>query len=292
MSYIEQFIGYLKTEKRASEHTVVAYQYDLKTFKEFIAPESLETINYQHIRSWIVYLMDQGLVSKSVNRKLSTLRKFYKYLLVQGVINKNPTTKISGPKIAKRLPEYVPEKDMEKLDLIFEQVPDDWEGLRNKMIVILFYETGIRLSELINLETNNVLPDHIKVIGKRNKERIIPIRKELFLELNAFLIKTNIHLGKNDNFYFFTKKNGTKLYEKLVYRIVNNYLGKATGIEKKSPHTLRHTFATHMLNNGADLNAIKELLGHANLAATQIYTHNSFAKLKNIYQNAHPRGGQ
>lgn len=286
----QQFLQYLKTEKRASIHTIKSYSTDLDQFHDYIAPVATHEANYQNVRAWIVHLLEKEVSPKSVNRKLSSLRKFYKYLMTQNTIKQNPMVKITGPKTPERLPQYVPEKDMSKFDQLFE-TSDDWKTLRAQVIIMLFYETGIRLSELMGLKKEDVGSDQIKVMGKRNKERIIPIRKQLSNLLEKYDQVCQTQKEIQGRTYFLTKKNGTKLYEKLVYRVVNSYLGLVTGLEKKSPHILRHSFATHMLNNGADLNAIKELLGHANLSATQVYTHNSLSQLKDVYQKSHPRGG-
>lgn len=290
MVNFEDFISYLKFEKRASEHTIVAYQNDLNQFFDFSAAEKVNEVSYHDVRAWIVHLMENDITARSVNRKLSTLRKYFKFLMTQDEISHNPMTKITGPRSGKRLPTYVPQKDMVALDEIFKNEPKSWENLRAYVIIMLFYETGIRLSELINLRVDGVSQDQIKVLGKRNKERLIPLRSGMYELLERYNDRLKEEHGIERRVYFLTKKNGSKLYEKLVYRIVNNYLSKATGIEKRSPHVLRHTFATHMLNNGADLNALKEILGHANLSATQVYTHNSLSQLKNIYKTAHPRG--
>jgi len=284
------FLEYIQHEKRLSIHTLTAYTGDLGQFIEYLTTQyeiqNISEINHTIIRSWIVALMENKIASRSVNRKITTLKTFYKYLLRQGVVSVNPMLKIQSPKTSKQLPVFVEKERMDQL-LDNGEFGDDEDCLRNKLIIELFYATGIRLSELINLKLNNV-DDYlcqIKVLGKRNKERIIPVSKYL-LDLMGNYQKSKTII--NDEF-FFTNKKGEKMYDKFVYRIVNSYLSQVTTIDKKSPHILRHTFATHMLNNGADLNSIKELLGHANLSATQVYTHNTVEKLKNVYKQAHPR---
>jgi integrase/recombinase XerC len=284
------FLEYIQHEKRLSIHTLTAYTGDLSQFITYITTQyeikSISEINHTLIRSWIVTLMEHKISPRSVNRKITTLKTFYKYLLRQGVVSVNPMLKIQSPKTSKRLPVFV---EKERMDILLDTVEfgNNEDGLRNKLIIEIFYATGVRLSELINIKLNNVdyHLSQIKVLGKRNKERIIPISPYLLGLMSDYQKSKTII---NDEF-FFTNGKGKKLYEKFVYRIVNSYLSQITTIDKKSPHILRHTFATHMLNNGADLNAIKELLGHANLSATQVYTHNTVEKLKNVYKQAHPR---
>lgn len=297
---IEAFTGYLSYEKHFSKHTIGAYHQDLTQFSQYLKTQfeitEIKLVNHQMIRSWLVELMNQQVSSRSVARKLSTLKTFYKYLLKEGILDINPLAKVLPPKVEKRLPVFVEEKPMQRLldeesGLDGEKIEfgQDYEGRRNRLLIMLFYSTGIRLSELIGLQQNNVdfYKQTIKVLGKRNKERIIPITRELTAEIGAF-----IELKKVENMdvdYLLLTAKGEKMYPKLVYNIVKKYLSAVTSIEKRSPHVLRHTFATHLLNKGADLNAIKELLGHANLAATQVYTHNSIERLKSIYKNKHPR---
>jgi len=244
------------------------------------------------VRSWLVSLLDNSLSTKSVNRKITTLKSFYKYLLRENVIQANPMLKVIAPKNARTLPSFVKENDMNRLinDVEFE---DNFTGWRNKLMIQFFYSTGIRLSELINLQLTDVdlHANTIKVLGKRNKERIIPVSKSLAAASVEYLHQRKIILHETNTncSYFFITEKGKQTYPKLVYRIINKYLAYVSTNTKKSPHTLRHSFATSMLNHGADLNAVKELLGHASLTATQIYTHNSIDKLKNIYEHAHPR---
>lgn len=285
------FLEFIQFEKRSSKHTLVAYSNDLNQLVKYLRTAyeitKISEVNHTFIRSWVVSLMEQKISPRSVNRKITTLKTFYKFLLRQNIVSENPMLKILSPKTSKRLPVFI-EKD--KMDTLLDDTVfgDDFEGQRNKLILELFYATGIRLSELINLKQCNVdlYLCQIKVLGKRNKERIVPFNTILKEQIHQYIItKANL----NDEFLFINK-NGKQLYEKFVYRIVNAYLSQITTVSKKSPHVLRHTFATHMLNNGADLNAIKELLGHANLSATQIYTHNTVEKLKNIHKQAHPKG--
>jgi integrase/recombinase XerC len=286
----ENFIDYLRFEKRFSEHTVVAYENDLKQFAEFIAittESEVYGVKSTTVRSWIVDMMEKGLKSKSVNRKIASLRTYYRWLRKEGIISSSPMQKIQGPKNEKRLPVFAKESELEqtKLDGIFANT---FEGMRDELMFELFYQTGIRLSELIELKEKDFNHNQIKVLGKRNKERIIPISQNLRIKMNAYLSLKNKEIGETPQ--LFVLPNGNKLYSVLVYRKINYYLGLTTSLDKKSPHILRHTFATHMLNNGSGLETLKDLLGHANLSATQIYTHNSFAKLNAIYSQAHPRG--
>jgi integrase/recombinase XerC len=252
-----------------------------------LSVSEIAQVRSSQIRSWIVHLFDEGISKKSINRKLSSLRTFFKWLKKEGKININPLAKITGPKNEKRLPHFAKESEL-KEDKIKELFTDSFDGYRDHVMFELFYQTGMRLSELINLKDSDIQHDRIKVVGKRNKERIIPISEDL----NKLIQKYRLLKEKevNSTAYFLVLKNGNKLYPKFVYRKINNYLGSATSLDKTSPHVLRHTFATHMLNNGAGLETLKDLLGHANLSATQVYTHNSFAQLTRIYSQAHPRG--
>lgn len=287
------FIEYISFEKRYSQHTILAYSKDLSQFSSFLLEQYSMTdvtqAGHHQIRSWIVFLMDSGLSERSVLRKLSTLKSFYKYLQRSKLIDHNPTLVVIPPKIPSRNPGFIEE---EKMNNLFDEISfdDDFTSRRDKLILEVFYNTGMRLAELIELKTYDISfsDSTFKVHGKRNKERLIPFTKKMEEALRTYLVMKEREGIKGEDYLFVTKK-GKKLYPKLVYRIVNKYLGMVTTLSKKSPHILRHTFATHMLNNGADLNAIKEFLGHANLAATQIYTHNTVEKLKKIYQQAHPR---
>lgn len=297
----DDFIDYLSFEKRFSPHTITAYNTDLLQFRDFLSViyDNLppHEANYQLIRTWIASLMDEGVAPRSVNRKITTLRTYFHFLLKNEKISANPMLKIQGPKSGKRLPVYVEEKQMAILldkKNFEEREADPYDAMLVRLIIELLYETGMRLSELTGLRESDYeeVKGTVKVLGKRNKERIIPLTVELksiisnFIELKSL---SNVSAGDERDRFLLQKKDGKKLTQKFVYGRVNYYLGLVTTIDKKSPHVLRHTFATHMLNNGADLNAIKELLGHANLSATQIYTHNTVEKLKAIYHKAHPR---
>jgi integrase/recombinase XerC len=291
---IQSFIDYLKFEKRYSQYTVRSYHDDLIQFSQFLKNEfgeiSLQEISSSFIRSWLASLKSNELSSKSINRKISVLKSFFKYQLRTGVLENMPLTNIVLPKNKKRLPVFVEQKDINNL---FSQIefPDDWKGQTDKLLLAIFYNTGMRLSELVNLKESNI--DHkskmIKVLGKGNKERIIPVSPELINEIKEYAQNKKKLLEKFDATYLLVDKAGKKLYTKYVYLAVKKYLGAVTTLDKKSPHVLRHTFATHLMNNGADLNSVKELLGHSSLAATQIYTHNTIEKLKDVYKKAHPK---
>ena len=287
----QKFLEYIKFEKRYSVHTISSYSRDLCQFESFLSEayelDDLLEAGHQMVRSWIVNLMELGISARTVNRKLSTLKSFYKFSLRQGWVRNNPMTKVVAPKMAKKLPDFV---EKEKMQMLFDEdvFSDEFTSIRDRLLLEMLYSTGIRLSELIGLKESDVSKDSIKVLGKRNKERIIPIGSSLEKLIQEYLNKKK-QVTLLDTQHLFVTDKGDKLYDKFVYRKVNYYLGVVTTANKKSPHVLRHTFATHMLNNGADLNAIKELLGHANLSATQVYTHNTIEKLKNIHTQAHPR---
>ncbi len=291
--YIEPFLNYLKFEKRYSEHTIRAYIDDLNQFISFqqeINPSLIipNVINHSHIRSWIVQLSNSGSIPRTINRKISSLKKYFKFLISNKYLENNPFDKIISPKVSKKLPSFINSVEIDHLSEFIE-FTNDYVGKRDKVILEILYCTGIRLSELINLKQGNIdlYSQTIKVLGKRSKERIIPFPSSLLPILIEYEEEKNKE-GFENPFYINTIK-GKKSYPKLIYRIVTNNLNKITTNEKKNPHILRHTYATHLLNNGADLNAVKELLGHANLSATQIYTHNTFSKLNRIYKLAHPR---
>lgn len=290
MSYTKQFEHYLMHEKRFSVHTVVAYMKDLNQFKEIVCidnEEELLELKHRDLRSYLVALVESGLENSSVNRKLSSVKTFFKFLRQQGLMDVNPAQKVKSLKQKKVLPQFVPETQLWTSEM-FQEEGSDFDRLQIELIMELFYQTGIRLSELINLKVKDVSSTQIKVLGKRNKERIIPIANKLNNLISQFgQIKTD--LGLISDLLIVTNSN-KKLSPKFVYNKVNYYLGKATNLSKKSPHVLRHTFATHMLNNGASLESIKKLLGHTDLSATQIYTHNSFKQIKSIYKQTHPRG--
>lgn len=291
---LEQFLQHLTYEKRLSPHTLTAYGKDLEQFAEFLETtynlKDLDKADFRMVRGWAVSLVEAELHHRSVNRKLATLRSFYGYLLRCKVISINPTLRVSALKTDKPLPQFVEEKN---LQLMFEEVTftDDFEGVRDRLVMELLYGTGMRLAELLSLTDNdlNFYDQTLKVLGKRNKERIVPIYKGL-----ADLIKHYQNI-KRENFPTIDTKvliltnKGEPAYSVLIQRIVKKYLSAVTSLQKRSPHILRHTFATHLLNNGADLNSIKDLLGHSSLAATQVYTHNTIEKLKKIYKQAHPK---
>jgi len=289
--YIKEFIDYLTYQKRFSVHSITAYQNDLDTFWTYANTEgytSLSELNHLVIRSWLVSLMESGMEARSVNRKISTLKSYYKFLIREEKVEINPMAKIISPKTSKKLPVFVDKTHMENL-FDFDVFEPGFEGHRNRMIMLLFYHTGMRLSELTGLKKTDLDFSNcqLKVLGKRNKERIIPFTLSFKKELEDYLQAIPPEYASGQ--FLFAQKNGKKLYPKQVYNLVHRALSHVTTIHKKSPHVLRHTFATHMLNNGADLNAIKEILGHANLSATQVYTHNSIEKLKNVHKQAHPK---
>ncbi|SFW57295.1 tyrosine-type recombinase/integrase [Chitinophaga sancti] len=305
---VDRFLAYIQLEKRYSAHTVVAYQQDLIQFFTFIRSQygdvSLSGISHLHVRTWLAGLMEEGMIAKTVNRKVSTLKSLFKYALRQGEITQTPMTKVTAPKSGSRLPHFIEEKGMQAIEdnrsmrkgredqVIFG---DDLAGKTHRMIFELLYHTGIRLSELIELKSVNADISRltIKVMGKGGKERIIPISPLLATLMNEYRDAKKRELAEFDmDVLLVHPESGRKLYPKYVYRVVRHYLSAhgITTISEKSPHTLRHTFATHLMNNGADLNAVKELLGHASLASTQVYTHNTIEKLKEAYKKAHPKG--
>lgn len=289
---LDNFLDYLAIQKRFSEHTCQAYRKDLEQFLEFsgvVSISDIKEVDSRLVRAWMVDLIDNDYENTSVNRKLSSLRTYFRWLVKEGVLSSNPMRLVEGPKIRKRPPSFAQQNELHP-ERITEYFDDDFNGVRDRMIFEMLYQTGIRSSELVNLKDDAVQSDHIKVLGKRNKERIIPVSGELSQWILKYR-KMRSEITKN-RVYFFVRNNGEKLYPKFVYSKINHYLGKVTDLEKKSPHVLRHTFATHMLNNGAGLEVLKELLGHANLSATQVYTHNSFAELTHIYSQSHPRGSK
>lgn len=289
------FIHYLQYEKRFSNHTIVSYTTDIKSFAHYLQEafdlDNIENIDSIMVRTWILTLIEEGISTRSVNRKLSTLKSFFNYHIKVGTIKKSPMSQVHAPKMSKRLPEYVAKDDMDQL-FNSDLFANSFEGWRDRTIMELFYATGMRLSELMNIKKQDIdfYDDSIKVSGKRNKERIIPLTPTVRKVFEKYFLLWEEKFGAiNKNSFIFVTAKGNKMYPKAVYNIVKKYLDMITTIDKRSPHVIRHTFATHLLNNGADINAIKEILGHANLAATQIYTHNSIEKLKSIYKQAHPR---
>lgn len=291
---LTSFLKYLQVEKGYSAHTVRSYGDDVRQFFTFCGldpdQDQPDKITHRQVRFWLSSIISQGFSTRSANRKLSSLRSYYRYLLREGVVKSNPISRIIPPKSGKRLPSFVGETEMNNL-LDSELFSDDFCGVRNKLIVELLYFTGMRLSELVGLTTASINSSSltVKVLGKGNKERIIPLHPELIPLIEKYnSYRDKICLNNSGNSLFLTEK-GKPIYPKLVYRIIKANLSMVTTLEKKSPHVLRHTFATQLLNHGAELNAIKELLGHANLSATQIYTHSSLEKLKKVYKQAHPR---
>lgn len=293
MDYQESFFNYLKFEKRYSSHTLTAYKIDLDQFVQHctkvIGEFDVKKVDSKTVRSWIVELMEQQMAARSVNRKITSVKSFFKFLLREEKVESNPAVNLVLPKIRKRLPNFVEENKLHQL-LDNGHFSDDFSGVRDKLIINLLYGTGIRLSELLSLKEKDIDSKEymIRVLGKRKKERLIPFPRPMNQVFEEYLKIRNFTIGKTEK--LLVTESGKPVYEKLIYRVVKNNLAKVTSLEKKSPHVLRHTYATHLLNKGADLNAVKELLGHANLAATQIYTHTTFERLHNIYKQAHPRG--
>jgi integrase/recombinase XerC len=293
-NFKNKFYDYLLLEKNYSQHTVTAYINDIGFFESFLSNEfeddNLLRINYNQIRSWIVSLSDDGISNASINRKVSSLKSFYKFLLKTKQIDTSPLLKHKALKAPKKIQIPFSEKE---LDMVLNQImyKEGFEGVRDKLIVDLFYTTGIRRTELINLKIQNVDLSNktIKVIGKRNKERIIPILTIIEEQINKYLSERSSIQEVKESEYFFLLSSGVKLNDSFVYRLINYYFSNVSEKVKKSPHILRHTFATHLLNNGADINSVKELLGHSSLASTQVYTHNSLAELQKVYNSAHPR---
>ncbi len=291
---LKAFLDYLLLEKKYSQLTVNAYKKDIETFLNFINEEdqttTIKEVHYSQIRSWIVSLVQKDITNRSINRKISALNSFYKFLLKIEEVNLNPLSKHKALKTSKKVQIPFSEKE---IATVLDQInhDQDFEGLRNKLIIELFYSTGIRRIELINIKLKDVdlINKTVKILGKRNKERIIPLLPMIVNSVNSYKLERNKLETITDNEYLFLTKKGVKIYETLVYRIINDYFSKASSKVKKSPHILRHSFATHLLNEGAELNAVKELLGHSSLAATQVYTHNSIAELKKVYAKAHPR---
>jgi integrase/recombinase XerC len=290
----EAFREYLQLEKKYSPHTVLAYWNDIVSFESFnslhFGQHDIDQANYSQIRSWIVSLVDAHVSNVSVNRKMASLKAYYKFLLKTKQIETSPLLKHKSLKTPKKIQIPFSEKEVDAV-LLFMQNPVGFEAVRDKLIVDLLYTTGIRRTELIHLKLANVNfgASTIKVLGKRNKERIIPILPVINCQFESYLKERNELENIIDEEYFFLSKKGVKINESFVYRLINSYFSTVSEKVKKSPHILRHTFATHLLNNGADLNSVKELLGHSSLASTQVYTHNSLTELKKVYKQAHPR---
>lgn len=298
MDYIKDYLNFLENNQRYSPHTIHSYSIDLYDFKDFIQNTfDIDLINVKriHINDWIMSLSESGLKASTINRKIVALSSFYNFLINKNIITKNPVNNISKPKIPKRIPQYVKSKDL-NADILDEDLgtnaASNYEPMRNILIIEMLYQTGMRRSELVNLKNEDIdlYRKTIKVLGKRNKERYIPFTDDFKkLILDYINIKNDFFANKQIDDSFFVLKNGKKLYDKFVYRVVNSYLSDINYISQKSPHILRHTFATHLLQQGADLNAIKELLGHSSLASTQIYAHSSIEHIKEVYSKAHPR---
>lgn len=292
---VSAYLDYLRYEKRMSPHTIISYQTDLEQFEQY-AEQSFQLhdivkADADVVRTWVLTLMEEGISSRSVNRKISCLKSFYNYQQKMGVVEENVMRQVVSPKMSKRLPHFVEEHDMDRL-FTSDMFEASFEGIRDRAIMELFYATGMRLSELLNIKLVDIdfYDRTVKVLGKRNKERIIPVNHIAVEAIEKYLSAYREQFGEmnKNNCIFVTSKN-KKMYPKAIYNIVRKYLDCITTIDKRSPHVLRHTFATHLLNHGADINAIKEILGHSSLAATQVYTHNTIEKLKSIYQQAHPR---
>ena len=291
---VSYFLQHIKYEKRLSPHTVTAYEGDLKQFSAFLLFQyefkEPEKADFQMIRSWIVAMVDEKIENRSINRKIATLRTFYNFLLRHKTIATNPMLKIRALKTDKTLPKYVEEKPMENL-LDDMQFSDDFTGFRDKLVIELLYGTGMRLAELIGLKITDLslYNNTMMVLGKRNKQRVIPVNRSLVEAIKKYLtLRTDI-IDDTTNTYLIVTDSGTQAYPMFIQRLVKKYLSLVTSLDQRSPHVLRHTFATHLLNRGADLNAIKDLLGHTSLAATQVYTHNSIEKLKKVFKQAHPK---
>ncbi|GAA4326444.1 tyrosine-type recombinase/integrase [Flaviaesturariibacter amylovorans] len=290
---LQSFLDYLKFEKRYSRHTLVSYENDLTGFFDFLELQfgsvALPEITHTFVRSWLAALKDGGLTAKSINRKISALRSFFKYQLKTGAVAQSPMGRVVAPKNEKRLPQFVADKDIDTL-FSYVEFPDTFRGRTERLALLLLYQTGMRLAELIGLRESavNASNGSLKVLGKGNKERIIPVSDTLLAEIKTYLIEKATVAGA-DRTVLLVSEKGKLLAPRSVYTFVKKYLSLVTTIEKRSPHVLRHTFATHLTGAGAELNAVKELLGHSSLAATQVYTHNTIEKLKNIHKNFHPK---
>ena len=293
-SYLQSFIDYLRFEKRYSQHTIISYKNDLEQFFSYLSVQypdtDINTIGPTFIRSWLASMKAGKMTAKSINRKISSLKSFFKYHIRTGKILTSPMWTVITPKVSKRLPEFVKEADMKEM-FNYMPFPGDWKGRTDRLLLMLFYQTGMRLSEQVNLKESQIdfSKQVIKILGKGNKERVAPVSPVLMVELKEYQQAKRKEIEEPDEVYLFVLGNGKKLYHKYVYLMVKKYLSEVTTLNKKSPHILRHTFATHLTNNGADLNAVKELLGHSSLASTQVYTHNNIEKLKEAHKKAHPK---
>jgi integrase/recombinase XerC len=291
---VKSFLKYLQYEKRYSQHTITSYSTDLNQFEKFLTfhyPNTkIEEADHRIIREWLVFLMEENHNPKSINRKIASLRSYFKFLLKQELIDRDPSLKIRVLKSPKNIPQFVKEVDIIRI-LDEHEYEEGFAGIRDKLLLELLYGTGIRMSELIHMKENdiNYYDESVKVLGKRNKERIIPLAKELIILIKKYNIEKRKIFNTNEIDYIIVTNNGSKCYPMMVYRTVKKYLDIFTTLDKRSPHILRHTFATHLLNKGAELNAVKDLLGHTSLAATQVYTHNSLEKLKKVFDQAHPK---
>lgn len=289
----DSFFKYLQYEKRLSKHTLAAYQSDIAQFQAFMSAgyeiQDLCEVTYPMVRSWIIDLSEKKVQAVSINRKIASLKALYKFLLSQGAVRINPCDRIVTLKTSKRLPSFVRESEMDKV--LPGISSGSFEDVRDNLVLEMFYSTGIRLSELISLKDPalNVADRTVKVLGKRNKERVVPYGATLASSIKNYLMVRNREVGEHPEGYFFVTKDGKKCYPMMIYRIVKSRLSQATTAERKSPHILRHTYATHLLDRGAELNAVKDLLGHSSLAATQVYTHNSIEKIKRVFELAHPK---
>lgn len=289
------FLEYIKFEKRYSLHTTKAYSHDLDFFFQFInhsydTPQ-IKTISASFIRTWLAYQKDQGVSTKTISRRISTLKSFFKFQLKIGLIDVSPMTIIISPKVSKRLPVFIEQKNITDL-FDFVEFPDTWDGKMNRVVIVLFYSSGMRLSELIGLKESQIDfgNSNLKILGKGNKERLIPMSETLKSVLKGYLADKKKKFDVNSTTGLLVNEKGNTLHPRYVQLQIKKYLSLVSTVDRKSPHVLRHSFATHLMNNGADLNAVKELLGHSSLAATQIYTHNTIEKLKDIHKKAHPKG--
>ena len=292
--FLRSFFDYLAFEKRYSANTLVSYSTDLEEFfsflKEQFGTSSIPKVNYNMVRSWLALLKVRDISNRSINRKISSLRSFFKYQMREGLVEQSPMTQVVTPKNNKRLPVFVKEKDMKELITMLNSSTEDWDSLNARTLITVFYSTGMRLTELLNLKDNHIdLPRKtVKVLGKGNKERVIPLIPSVIDVIREYQSQKKKIFERTEDRFLITSK-GKKLYPRYAYNLVNLYLSKINTLDKKSPHVLRHSFATHLVNQGADLNAVKELLGHSSLAATQVYTHNSIEKLREVHKKAHPR---